>query len=115
MKRILFTLLAVVTMAVFIERSTRNQFVVVNKSGKVLRTLTIEISGQSYNFENIKPGGETRAFFRISGNEGSFLVRGELDDGSPIDDACGYVVWEEIGKMFTITIAADGSTDCKSN
>ena len=115
MKRILFALFAVVTMALVIERSTRNRFVVVNHSGKALRTLTIEISGQTYNFEKIESCGETKAFFRISGNEGSFLVRGELDDGSQIGDDCGYVVWEDFGKTFTITIAPDGSTTCISN
>lgn len=116
MKRIIFALLALLTLVFVIERSTRNRFVIENNSGKGIRTIKVEISGRTFNFKNIPSGGGTRAYFRISGNEGSFLVRGELDDGSQIDDLdCGYVVWEDFGKTFTIAIAPDGSATCKSN
>src|SRR5262245_57340318 len=115
MKAHLFALLVLLVLVVVIEQSTRNRFVIEIDSGKAIRTIKVEISGRTFNFEKIPTGGDARAYFRISGNEGSFLVRGELDDGSQVDDVCGYVAWEECGKTFTITIASDGSTNCKSN
>lgn len=111
-RRFLIGLLAVpVVPAVWY--ASRNRVVVANESGQLVRSLTVEVCGQTIPFGDLTPGQVVSSRFGTPANESTFTVNGCLGDGTVIHDDCGYVVWEEYGERFHLTIRPGGEIDCR--
>src|SRR5262245_57629483 len=81
---------------------SRNRFVVKNETGQQVRSLTVEVCDRTFSFGNLTPGGSVSARFGTPDDESDFLVRYWLEDGTRVEDRCGYVVWENHGHGFLI-------------
>jgi hypothetical protein len=75
-------------------RWTPATFTVWNESGQPVLGLAVEVGGRTFRFGTVPPGGEVRGSFHID-QEDVVTVRGRLADGTPVEESCGYVVWEE--------------------
>jgi hypothetical protein len=92
--------------------ATRNRVVVTNKSGAIIRTLTLRVNEQTFHFRDVQPGGSVSARFNPVSGDSTFEVQGSLSNGTMIDSCCGYLVWEYIGQLFHIDIGPDGRLTC---
>lgn len=88
--------------------AARNRVVVTNEAGRGVRALTVEVCDRTIRFGDLPPGGSASARFGTSADESSSAVRGRLDDGTPIHDTCGYVVWEDYGRVFRLASCPGG-------
>jgi hypothetical protein len=86
----------------------RNRFVIVNESGQAIRWLTVVVCGKSYRFVDIETNGQVSAQFGTPRDESLFKVNGQFADSVEFNDFCGYVVWEDYGQQFRLTIKPDG-------
>src|SRR5579859_2625806 len=84
--------------------ASRNRLIITNDAGQSVRGLTVEVCDTPFHFEHISPGESVSARFGTPADESGFTVRGRLQDGTTIDDSCGYVVWEDYASVFRITI-----------
>lgn len=91
---------------------SRNRLFVANESGQVVRNLSILVCDCTIEFGDLPPGGQAFARFGTPADESSFTVRGRLDDGTTIDESCGYVVWEDYNQAFHIIIRPSGQLEC---
>lgn len=104
---------ALVLLVVLLRVGLRNQFVVANAAGRPIRWMTIEVCDEQFRFENIPPGGVVPGGrFGTPTDESVFEVRGEFADGTPFHEYCGYVVWEDYGRRFRLTVPPDGMVSC---
>ena len=91
--------------------AARNRLVVSNDSGQVVRSLTISVCEQTIAFGDLPPDVSASAHFGTPSDESRFAVQGRLNDGTRIDDSCGYVVWEDYFREFFLSIRSDGMVD----
>jgi hypothetical protein len=93
--------------------ASRNRLVITNESGQFVRSLTVEVSDQIIHFGDLPPGRSASASFGTPADESMFAVRGRLEDGTSIDDSCGYVVWEDYARTFHLAIRPGGEVGCR--
>src|SRR5579872_4110495 len=89
----------------------KNRFEVINESGQTIHALTITVSERTYNFGDVGPGESQSAFFFTPHHESYFEVRGNLKDGTKINEDVAYVVWEEYFLRVVIAIRHDGQIE----
>jgi hypothetical protein len=56
-------------------------FTLKNGSGQPIRSLTIEVAGKTFRYQDIPPGGTVSGSFRVQQEE-SLLIEGRLADGT---------------------------------
>ncbi len=88
--------------------ASRNRVIVTNESGQPISDLTVEVCDTTIRFGDLPPGDSMSARFGTSHDESSFTVRGRLEDGTMIDDSCGYVVWEDYASVFRLILRPGG-------
>jgi hypothetical protein len=78
-------------------------------AGQHVRDLTVEVCDTTIRFGDLPPGESRSARFGTPADKDLFTVRGRLEDGTPINDIGGYVVWEDYASVFRLTIGPDGA------
>lgn len=89
-----------------------NRLVVTNESGQAIAFLAITVGGDTIRFENVPPGAQVSAPFRIVGDD-HYAVRGQMADGQTIADDCGYVSNGMEGVLATFVIRPGGKVEFK--
>jgi hypothetical protein len=87
----------------------RNRVIVTNEAGQYVRGLTVEVCDTTIRFGDLSPGESRSARFGTPADEDLFTVHGRLEDGTLIDDDCGYVVHEDYASVFRLTIGSGGA------
>lgn len=90
-----------------------NRFELTNETGQVIDELTVTVSGTSFTMTNLQTGAIMSRRFVTSQDESKFDIRGRMNDGTLINDFCGYVLQEESFQTFRIAIRPDGMVSCR--
>lgn len=69
---------------------TKAKTTLVNESNSVIKKATIEVSGESFSFENIAPS-ESKEFSFVVGGESGYNVKIVFDDNRELQKELGYV------------------------
>jgi hypothetical protein len=91
----------------------KNRVDVINESGQTIHSLTVKVSGRTIKFGDVISGGSESTFFSTPHHESYFEVRGQLEDGTQINEDVGYVVWEEYFLHRVILILPDGKVESR--
>jgi hypothetical protein len=78
-----------------------------------IHALTVKVSGGTIKFGDVISGESESAFFSTPHDESYFEVRGQLEDGTQINEDVGYVVWEEYFLRRVILILPDGKVESR--
>lgn len=113
-KKIVGAVLVMVAVAgVAVRVWTPATFTVTNESGQFIASMTVEVAGKLFRFENVPTGGEVSGSFYVD-HEECLDLRGHLADGTKFRDYCGYVVWEEFAPHIHAVVRSDGQVDSQS-
>jgi hypothetical protein len=82
-------------------------FTLKNGSGQPIRSLTIEVAGKTFRYQDIPPGGTVSGSFRVQQEE-SLLIEGRLADGTEFAESHGYVVWEDFAPHIDVVVRPGG-------
>jgi hypothetical protein len=69
---------------------TKGKTTLVNESNSVIKMATIQVSGESFSFENIAPS-ESREFSFVVGGESGYDVKIVFNDNRELQKELGYV------------------------
>jgi hypothetical protein len=89
----------------------KNRFDVINESGQTIHALTVRVSERTIKFGDVYSGESKSWFFYTPRGETYFEVRGQLEDGTQINDDVGYVVWEDYFLDRVILILPEGKVE----
>jgi hypothetical protein len=90
----------------------RNRLDVVNRSGQKVEALTVNVCDRTFSFGEVLPGASVSTRFGRPDHESTFDIGGKMEDGTLINESCGYVVWEDIAQTFQIVICPSGEITC---
>ncbi|MBN9518658.1 hypothetical protein J0H58_09095 [bacterium] len=93
-----------------LRRVLRNEFVLTNEAEQVVRDLTVDIGGQEFRYDRLRPDEVVSGRFVAPDDEANFAVRGRYADGRAFAGTTGYVAWEDVGRTFRLVVLADGLT-----
>lgn len=96
-----------ITIAVaFLCEEYSNKMLIVNDSSQTIAELTISIGSYQYRFLNLKNGANESCYFSTD-RDSSYLVNGQLSDGTPVVGELGYVCGGMHGERTRIVINRD--------
>ena len=86
----------------------RNEFVIVNQSGRDLVDVTFLVTGggSTHTFPSVPAGSERRGHFKV-GSDGEFRFTATLSGGLRIAANGGYVTARASGERVRITVGPD--------
>lgn len=101
-------LAAVVGVGVAFREHTRNALTVTNLSGLTITSLAMSLPWETLRFGPIAPGETVSRSFRIV-SDASFVIEGELADGTRLRADEGYVTNSQYGEAVRIEVAPGGA------
>jgi len=101
-------LAAVVGVGVAFREHTRNALTVTNLSGLTITSLATSLPWETLRFGPIAPGETVSRSFRIV-SDASFVIEGELADGTRLRADEGYVTNSQYGEAVRIEVAPGGA------
>lgn len=107
MKHVLCAIPTLLVFACGVWRLTPATFTLENQSGQPIRSLTIEVAGKTFRYQDVPPGGTVSGSFRVQQEE-SLLIRGRLADGTEFAEPHGYVVWEDFAPHVDVVVRPGG-------
>ncbi len=113
MKRLLLSAMVAAAFVLTVGWATCNRFVVTNESGRQVCVMTVEVCGETFRFVNVPPGATVSARFETPASESGFYVETLSDDGTRVNENCGYVVWEDYAQRFNLTLGPNGEVNCR--
>ncbi|MDM7953224.1 MAG: hypothetical protein QUV07_08430 [Cyanobium sp. CZS 25K] len=87
---------------------TRNALTVINRSGRTIVSLQVSLPWETLRFEPIAAGTAVSRSFRIV-SDASFVIEGELADGTRLRTAEGYVTNGQYGEEVRIEVGPGGT------
>lgn len=87
---------------------TRNVLTVTNRSGLTITSLAVSLPWETLRFEPIAPGESVGRSFRIV-SDASFVIEGELADGTRLRADEGYVTNSQYGEEVRIEVGPGGA------
>jgi hypothetical protein len=100
--------LAAIGAGVAFREYTRNELTVVNRSGRTIVSLQVSLPWETLRFEPIAAGASVSRSFRIV-SDASFLIEGELADGTRLRADEGYVTNSQYGEGVRIEVGPGGT------
>jgi hypothetical protein len=101
-------LAAAIGTGVAFREHTRNVLTVVNRSGRTIRSLQVSLPWETLRFGPIAPGETVSRSFRIV-SDASFVIEGELADGTGLRAEEGYVTNSQYGEGVRIEVGPGGT------
>lgn len=89
-----------------------NRLIVRNDSGQAITFLTITVGGETLRFEDIPASVSISSRFHIRSDD-SFVVRGQLADGTKLAENCCYVTHGMYGERAEFIIQPGGKLEFK--
>jgi len=93
-----------------LRRVLRNEFVLTNESDQVVLDLTVEVCGEVFRFDSLRPDEVVTGRFGAPDDGTAFAVRGRYADGRAFAGTTGHVAWEDAARTFHLAILADDIT-----
>ncbi len=87
---------------------TRNALTVTNRSGLTITSLVVSLPWETLRFEPIAAGASVSRSFRIV-SDASFVIEGELADGTRLRANEGYVTNSQYGEEVRIEVGPGGA------
>jgi len=97
-----------VAVGVAFREHTRNTLTVTNRSGRTITSLEVSLPWETLRFEPIAPGESVSRSFRIV-SDASFVIEGELADGTRLGATEGYVTNSQYGEAVRIEVGPGGA------
>jgi|GEM_PF-3016986 len=93
-------------------RGAENRLTVVNRSGRTVARLRVEVanSPSSFAWEGLPDGGSVSSPFEVGG-DGHFAVSGRLDDGTALGGEFGYVTDGTYGARVRLVVTPGGAIE----
>lgn len=113
MRRFRFVSILVLSAAVGGWTITYNQFHITNDTGQEVFDLAVDVNGRVKHLGLLRPGGDVTGRIGRVADEATLHMTGRLADGTVIDEYCGYVVWEDVGRTVSAALLPDGSVRCR--
>lgn len=101
-------LAAAIGIGVAFREHTRNVLTVTNRSGLTITSLAVSLPWETLRFEPIAPGESVGRSFRIV-SDASFVIEGELADGTRLRADEGYVTNSQYGEEVRIEVGPGGA------
>lgn len=87
-----------------------NKIIIVNESNQTISTLTVTINDRQYRFIEVKPDTTVSSRFTAD-TDGSYVVEGQLEDGTLFEGENGYVTGSMMSVRTRIVIGPQGVVD----
>lgn len=101
-------LAAAIGIGVAFHEHTRNALTVTNRSSLTITSLRVSLPWETLRFEPIAPGESVSRSFRIV-SDASFVIEGELADGTRLRADEGYVTNSQYGEDVRIEVGPGGA------
>ncbi len=88
------------------------EVMVTNSSGVNVNVVTIELPKNRIVFDNILHGESSTIYYSLDQADGAYKYTILFETGEIINDECGYLTQNEIGKIFRIEIVNTTEVMC---